>query len=199
MKIVLATRNRDKVNEIRDLLIDLEVQILTLNDFPEVPEIIEDRETLEQNAYKKAKTVFDATGILSVADDTGLEVDALNGQPGVYSSRFAGEQATYDDNVNKLLQEMENVPDDQRSAIFRTVISIVGENINELVEGRCKGIIVRHKKGNGGFGYDPVFYVPEYRRTFAEMPLSLKNQISHRGQALQKAIKILKQIITHSE
>jgi XTP/dITP diphosphohydrolase len=194
LKLVLATHNRDKVREIKALLQNTSFEVLTLDDFLDIREIEEDGETLEQNAYKKAKTVFDKTGLLTLADDTGLEVDALNGRPGVYSSRFSGENATYEDNVNKLLELMEDVPDPGRDAQFRCVISIVGQDINELVEGICPGKIIRDKRGDRGFGYDPVFYVPQYQKTLAEMDLELKNIISHRGIALKKAIQILNQV-----
>ena len=194
MKLVIATHNRDKVKEIKTLLTNTAFDVLTLDDFPDIKEIVEDGETLEQNAFKKAKTVFDKTGLLSLADDTGLEVDALNGRPGVYSSRFSGENATYDDNVNKLLGMMEDVSDPGRNAKFRCVISIVGRGIKKFAEGICPGKIIRDKRGEKGFGYDPVFYVPEYEKTLAEMDLELKNEISHRGLALKKAIQILKKV-----
>lgn len=194
MEIVLATNNDDKVVEIKELLNDLDVEVLTLKDFPNIPEIIEDGKTLKQNAFKKAKTVFDSTGLFSLGDDTGLEVDALNGQPGVYSSRFAGENVTYDDNVNKLLNEMSNVPDGQRKARFRCVISLVGSGFTDYAEGVCEGEIIKERRGNSGFGYDPVFLVPRFNKTFAEMELDLKNEISHRGLALKKAKEILKRL-----
>ena len=194
MKIILATHNRDKVREIKALLKTTSFNVLTLDDFPEISEIEEDGKTLKQNAYKKAKTVFNITGLLTLADDTGLEVDALDGRPGVFSSRFAGEDASYEDNVNKLVELMEEVPEAGRSARFRCVISIVGHKIEKFAEGICEGTIIKEKKGDRGFGYDPIFYVPEYDNTFAEMDLELKNRISHRGIALKKAIEILKTI-----
>jgi len=194
LEIVLATRNLDKVREIKDILSGSEINVLTLDNFPQIPELVEDGDTLEQNAYKKAKTVFDITGLLTLADDTGLEVDALDGQPSVYSSRFAGENVSYDDNVNKLLEVMTKVPQNKRTARFRCVIALIGPNIEQFAEGICEGKILAEKRGLQGFGYDPVFFVTEYNKTFAEIPLILKNKISHRGLALQKAITILKQI-----
>ncbi|OQX83000.1 non-canonical purine NTP pyrophosphatase [candidate division KSB1 bacterium 4484_87] len=191
MKLILATKNKDKVREMKELLRDLPLEILSAADFPELPDIEEDGDTLEQNAIKKAKTIYEITGIFSLADDTGLEVDALDGQPGVFSSRFSGENATYDDNVAKLLRMMENVPDDERSARFRTVIAIIGDDFQQTTEGICPGVITRERRGDRGFGYDPIFFVPEYDQTFAEMDLELKNKISHRGRALQKAKQIL--------
>ncbi|MDW7681703.1 MAG: XTP/dITP diphosphatase [bacterium] len=199
MKIVLATKNQDKVKEIKQLLKDIAVEVFTLDHFPEIDEIIEDGVTLEQNAIKKAKTVFHRTGLIAVADDTGLEVDALAGKPGVFSSRFAGEDATYEDNVRKLLQQMEGISQSKRGARFRCVISIVGPGIAQSVDGVCSGMITRQKRGVAGFGYDPVFWVAEYGQTFAEMPLELKNRISHRGLALQKAKKVLQQLAANQQ
>ncbi len=187
MKLILATRNLDKVREIGQLLADFNLEILSLADFPEIPDIIEDGLTLLENADKKASTVHELTGHLTLADDTGLEVAALGGKPGVYSSRYAGEQASYAENVDKLLRELRGIPESQRAARFRCVISIVADNFHKNAEGFCEGIITTKKKGTGGFGYDPIFWVPEYQQTFAEMELVLKNKISHRGQALRKA------------
>ena len=195
LKLVLATRNRDKIREIREVLTGLEIEVLTLDQFPSIPEVIEDRPTIEGNALKKAKTVSNATQLLALADDTGLEVDYLDGQPGVYSSRFAGEGATYDDNCNKMLELMNGVPENQRTARFRCIISITGLDTEKMVEGVCEGFITNEKRGSQGFGYDPVFYVPDYDQTFAEMSLELKNKISHRGLALEKARKLLQEMI----
>ncbi|NOZ62571.1 MAG: XTP/dITP diphosphatase [Calditrichaeota bacterium] len=191
MKLILATKNRDKVREMRGLLHDLELEIVSGADFPELPEVDEDGETLEQNALKKARVIHEITGLLCLADDTGLEVDALNGRPGVFSSRFAGENASYDDNVEKLLRMMADVPESARTARFRTVVAIIGKNFRRTIEGICPGIITRERRGSHGFGYDPVFLIPEYGKTFAEMALELKNKISHRGLALQKARQVL--------
>jgi len=195
LKLVLATRNSDKIREIRQVFAGLEIEILTMDQFPHVPEIVEDGQTIEQNALKKAKAVSDATQLLALADDTGLEVDYLGGQPGVYSSRFAGIGASYDDNCNKLLELMEGVPADQRAARFRCIIAISGFGTENMIEGACEGLITREKRGSQGFGYDPVFYVPEYGQTFAEMSSTLKNKISHRGLALEKARKFLQEMI----
>ncbi len=194
LKLVLATRNNDKIREIREILKGLEIDILTLDEFPQIPEVEEDGATIEENAFKKARVVSGATHLLALADDTGLEVDFLQGQPGVYSSRFAGKGATYDDNVNKLLDIMKSVPHEQRTARFRCVIAISGPDVEKFVEGVCEGIIANEKRGYHGFGYDPIFYMPKYEQTFAEMSLPLKNKISHRGLALQKAREILQQL-----
>lgn len=187
LKIVLATRNIDKIREIENALSGLEYDMLTLDNFPAVPDIVEDGTTIEQNALKKANVVHNITGELSLADDTGLEVDFLDGKPGVLSSRFAGENATYDDNVEKLLSLMKGVPAEKRTARFRCVIALVNRSIEQTFEGVIEGIILDKKQGTQGFGYDPVFLVPAAGCTFAEMPLDYKNRISHRGLALKKA------------
>jgi XTP/dITP diphosphohydrolase len=183
-QIVLATRNQHKVVEIREALADLPLQILSLVDFPQAPEVIEDGETLEANAIKKAWTIHRYTNLPAVADDTGLMVEVLAGAPGVYSSRFAGPHATYADNVEKLLRLMQGIPAAQRAATFRTVIVFIANGKTHTVEGVCHGQITFAPQGEGGFGYDPVFLVPELNKTFAELALAEKNRISHRGRAL---------------
>ncbi len=190
--LLLATHNLDKVREIAAKLAHLDIEVKSFRDFPHLPEVLEDGATLEDNALKKAREGFQATGLPTLADDTGLEAAALNGAPGVYSSRFAGEDATYADNRWKLLKEMENIPDNLRQAAFRTVVTIYDDKGFEQVEGICQGVIIRSERGEGGFGYDPVFFVPEYDQTFAEMALELKNRISHRGKAIDKAIEVIK-------
>ena len=195
MKIVLATHNHDKEIELQHSLRGLDVDICSLSEYPDIGEIEETGTTLLENSLLKAHTVHDRTGLPTIADDTGLEIDALDGAPGVYSARFAGLNATYEDNVNKLLSVMENVPDDMRSARFRTVISFVDE-IQELwTEGLIQGRITKTPRGYMGFGYDPVFYVPHLEKTFAELSTNEKNKISHRGIALQKLRKILVNVL----
>jgi XTP/dITP diphosphohydrolase len=184
--LIIATNNFHKVREITDILDSLELIIHTLKEFPEIPPVIEDGDSLEANALKKAREIHAATEFLSLADDTGLEVDYLNGQPGVYSSRFSGNAATFDSNNEKLLQMLAGVPWEKRQAQFRCVIAIVGVDLEVILDGICRGYILEEKQGHDGFGYDPVFYIPEFKQTFAEMPLTLKNEISHRGRALQK-------------
>jgi len=195
LKIVLATRNKDKVREIIQVLDGLNIEVFTLDQFPDAQEVIEDGQTLADNALKKARAVSEATQLLALADDTGLEIDYLDGQPGVYSSRFAGKGASYDDNCNKLLGLMNGVPNERRTARFRCVIALVGTGMEKLVQGICEGLITNNKRGVQGFGYDPVFYVPAYNQTFAEMPLALKNEISHRGLALKQARSVLQQML----
>ena len=195
MKIVLATHNHDKEIELQYSLRGLGVEICSLSEYPDIGEIEETGTTLLENSLLKAHTVHDRTGLPAIADDTGLEVDALDGAPGVYSARFAGLNATYEDNINKLLSVMEDVSHDMRSARFRTVISFVDE-IQELwTEGFIEGKITETPRGNMGFGYDPVFYIPRLDKTFAELSTDEKNKISHRGIALQKLRKILVNVL----
>lgn len=166
------------------------IQILSLEQFPDAPEVEEDGDTLAANAIKKALAIHQHTQLPAVADDTGLMVDALNGAPGVYSSRFAGPGATYADNVKKLLRQLEGMPLSQRTAEFCTVMALAVNGETHWVEGKCRGVITLAPRGAGGFGYDPVFFVPELHKTFAELTLAEKNQISHRGRALA-ALKAL--------
>ena len=194
MELVLATGNHDKQKEIVALLSDLPITIRNLSEFQPVPEIIEDGETCEANAVKKAVIIAKHTGRLTLADDTGLEVEALGGVPGVYAARYAGENATYNDNCQKLLNELQGVSLDNRNAIFVTVMAIAEPSgLVDVVEGRLEGKISETVSGTDGFGYDPVFIVPELGKTLAEIKLEEKNQISHRGQALVKAKGLLKQ------
>jgi XTP/dITP diphosphohydrolase len=194
VKIVLATANRDKIIEIKHALARLPLEILTREDFPAIPEVVEDGYTLEANALKKGRALLSGTGIMSLADDTGLEVDALGGAPGVFSSRFAGPGATYADNVRLLLEKMRGVPRERRTARFRCVIALVEPTgVEALVEGICEGEITDAPRGEGGFGYDPAFYVPSEKKTFAELSLEEKDRISHRGQALARMGRLLEE------
>lgn len=200
MKIVLATGNQGKIKELKAILSDLDVDVLSLQDFPEIEEIIEDGLTFKDNAVKKAKAVTEAVGLIAVADDSGLEVDCLAGAPGIYSARFAGEGKSDLENNLKLLSLLKDVPDEKRTARFRCVIA-VSTPCGELhtAEGACEGIIGRELKGTKGFGYDPLFFLPEYNQTFAELDPGVKNKISHRGRALAKAKIILAGIIERVE
>jgi XTP/dITP diphosphohydrolase len=191
-ELVLATRNRDKGQELGALLSDLGIRIRTMDEFPEVPDVIEDGDTCEANAIKKAKAVSRATGMLAVADDTGLEVDELGGRPGVYAARYAGEQASYEDNWRKLLRELSGVPPDRRSARFVTVAAIASPSGDvHLAEGELQGVIAEQPAGARGFGYDPVFFVPELGKTLAELSPQEKNRISHRAKAFAKVREML--------
>ena len=194
--IVLATHNRDKREELQEALSEFTLEILSLNDFPFIGEIEEVGKTLLENSMIKAKTVHNLTQLPVIADDTGLEVEALNGAPGIYSARYAGEDVTYEDNVNKLLAEMEDIPLENRKAQFRTVISFVDKDRELWTEGTIKGIIGETAKGKNGFGYDPVFFVPELEKTFSELSIGEKNRISHRGLAMKKFRILLREYIS---
>jgi XTP/dITP diphosphohydrolase len=190
--LVLATRNRHKGKELGSLLADLPVRIRTMDEFPDVPDVVEDGDTCEANAIKKARAVSDATGLMAVADDTGLEVDALDGRPGVYAARYAGPQATYEDNCRKLLGEMAGVPLDRRTARFVTVAAVaLPSQTVEVMTGRLEGLISERPAGARGFGYDPVFYVPELGKTLAELSSEEKNRISHRAKAFAQVRDLL--------
>lgn len=196
--ILVASHNPDKVAEIKTIFESTGVEVQTLDAFKNAPEVVEDGNTLEENALKKAREIYDFTGIPTLADDTGLEVDALDGAPGIYSARFAGENATYDDNVNKLLVEMETIADKHRSARFRTVAAFYDGTHTLTSDGAVEGIILRSRRGDGGFGYDPVFESLETKQTFAEMTSNAKNAISHRGRALRKLyLQLQKQQLIH--
>ena len=193
VELVLATRNRHKGEELMALLGDLGIRIRTLADFPEAPEVEEDGLTCEANAIKKATEISRATGLTAVADDTGLEVDALGGRPGVYAARYAGDDATYEDNCNKLIRELSGVPREQRTARVITVaaIAVPGEPV-QVARGVLEGCITESPVGSGGFGYDPVFYVPELHATLAEISADRKNRISHRAKAFLQAKELLR-------
>ena len=170
----------------------MEVLVLSLTDLPPLPPVEEDGNTFWENALKKARTVAHHTGRLTIADDSGLEVDCLKGEPGVHSARFAGEDASDRDNNRKLLQCLENVPSSQRGATFRCVIAVVDPQGKETwVEGVCNGTIGKKARGTGGFGYDPLFIIPALDKTLAELPLEEKNRISHRGKALAALKRVL--------
>lgn len=192
MRIVLATRNPHKKQELIALLRGLDITILTLDDFPEAPEVVEDGETCDANAMKKAVEIAQFTGLTAVADDTGLEVDALDGRPGAFAARYAGEHATYEDNCRKLLQELQGVPVSRRSGRFVTVAAIATpDGVRLSAKGVLEGIIAEQPVGSHGFGYDPVFVLPESGQTLAQLSPELKNQISHRARAFNQARTLL--------
>ncbi|MBS4031084.1 MAG: XTP/dITP diphosphatase [Clostridiales bacterium] len=191
-KLILASHNAGKLKEFQSLLSGLPFVVTSLADYPGIPEIKETGATFAENAAIKAEAVAQYTGELSLADDSGLEVDALHGSPGVYSARFAGEPASDEANNHKLLDLLSAVPEEKRTARFRCVIAIAAPGIpTQLAEGRCDGVITLTPCGTGGFGYDPLFYVPSQGKTFAEMTAEQKNKISHRAHALAAAISIL--------
>lgn len=192
-EILLATRNSDKVRELTALLRDLGIRIRTLVDFPTAPEVEEDGATCEANALKKAMEIASATGIPSVADDTGLEVDALGGRPGVFAARYAGEGATYEENCRKLLKELAGVPPARRTARFLTVAALAMPGGHSRVAmGTLVGVIAEKCVGSQGFGYDPVFFVPELGRTLAELTAEEKNRVSHRAKAFRAMADVLR-------
>lgn len=198
MKIILASRNNHKIEEIKKILADSEIEILTLKDFPDVPEIEETGETFEENAVLKAKKVFTITRIPALADDSGLEVEALNGQPGVMSARFAGPGCSYKDNNLKLLGLLKDIPEEKRGATFRCVVALaLSQNDIRIVEGRVEGFITQREIGENGFGYDPVFFYPELGKTFAELETEEKNKVSHRGIAFRKAKELIGKLISN--
>ncbi len=192
--LVLATRNRGKVAEIRELVEGFGIELLSLEDFPDVPEVAEDGETFEANARKKAGVVARCTGLVALADDSGLEVDALDGAPGVRSARFAGDHATYAQNNEKLLRLINEVPWEKRTARFRCVLALAFPDCDgtiQTLEGACEGRITEQPQGKNGFGYAPLFFFPELGKTFAQISRSEKGKISHRGRALRKLKEVL--------
>jgi XTP/dITP diphosphohydrolase len=193
-EIVLATRNPDKGRELGALLGGIGIRIRTLEDFPTAPEVEEDGTTCEANALKKAREIARATSIPAVADDTGLEVDALEGRPGVYAARYAGERATYEDNCRKLLTELAGVPLVNRKARFLTVAAIAFPSGDvHVTQGSLEGLITEQPIGDRGFGYDPVFFVPEFNKTLAQLTIKEKNRISHRAKAFAQMRDWLKE------
>ncbi len=191
MNWVVATRNWDKFEEIKDIFADLPVTLISLRDFPDVKSVEETGTTLEENALLKARAVHAVTGFPAIADDTGLEVDALDGAPGVYTARFAGPEATYEDNVDRLLSLLQDTLPAERTARFRTCAAFVGPEGEFTAEGQVEGAITRRPRGNGGFGYDPVFQPVNESRTFAQMPLAEKQARSHRGLAFRALYRLL--------
>ena len=192
MKLVVATRNKHKLREIKALLKGLGVEVFSLDSFKGVPEVIEDGKTLRENAVKKAVQVSRFLKKLAVADDSGLEVEYLDGAPGVYSARFSGKGATYKSNNEKLLGLLKEVQLTKRKACFKCVIAIADKGkVIGAAEGICNGRICFEPKGDNGFGYDPVFISDGCKKTFAEMRPAWKNKISHRSKALAKAKKII--------
>lgn len=192
--IVLATRNAHKVREFREMLRGYSIELRSLDDFGPIPEAVEDGETFDDNAYKKALHTAKILGLPAIADDSGLAVAALGGRPGVYSARYAGTDATDDDNCQKLLQEMAG--ETNRKASFHCVISIAVPSGPALTyEGSCDGVLLTEKRGSSGFGYDPLFYFEEFGKTFAELTMEEKNRVSHRGKALAEFREELPKVV----
>lgn len=193
MKILLATQNLGKVKELQELLQGEEIEVISLRDIANWEEVEETGETFAENAALKARAGAERTGLVSLADDSGLEVDALNGAPGVYSARYAGEPKDDERNNEKLLKELEGVTEEERTGRFRCALVIATPKGEEyLTEGTVEGRILRERRGEEGFGYDPLFFLPEFKRTMAELNVNQKNKVSHRAQAFEKAVPILR-------
>lgn len=193
-ELIVATRNGGKLKEIQSLLSGIVEKVHSAADFAGFPETIEDGTTFEENALKKAREALAFTGLAALADDSGLMVDALDGRPGVYSARFAGEGAGDAANNLRLLEELSQVPEGQRQAAFVCVLAFVTpDGVEQVFSGKVSGRILRNQQGEGGFGYDPLFLVDGFDRTMAELELQEKNRISHRGQALQQFRNYLEQ------
>jgi XTP/dITP diphosphohydrolase len=182
--ILLATRNKNKIKEISEILLDLNLEIKSLLDYPEMPEVVENGSTFEENALKKAREVYLYMRLPVLSDDSGLEVFALGMQPGIYSARYAGFPTDYKKNNLKLISEINLISEDKRQARFRCVVAFKGTIVEETREGICYGKIIQEPRGTGGFGYDPLFVPEGYNRTFAELLAEEKNRISHRAKAL---------------
>ena len=193
--LLLATNNQAKVGEYKSLLPNLPFELVTLADLGITTRVSEVGESLEENARLKATVLAAESHLVALADDSGLEVDALGGEPGPLSARYAGEGASDRDRVNYLLSRLEGVPWEKRTACFRCVIAIATPDGKvEICSGECQGFITFEPRGDYGFGYDPVFYLPELGKTMAELPLEIKNQVSHRGQAARKAYQVLERL-----
>jgi XTP/dITP diphosphohydrolase len=191
-KLVLATRNIHKAMELKTLLSDIDIEVLTLNDFSNDLNLREDGDTFEANALQKARIVHNYTKMISLADDSGLEVFYLNGRPGVYSARYAGEPTHDDANNHKLLREMRGVAPRRRRAQFRSILALISDGIEELTEGICSGVLGEVPRGTNGFGYDPIFIPDGFVKTYAQLTAEEKNLISHRARSFVKMKEILK-------
>ena len=190
--LVIATRNHGKLREIREILKGAPFKVLGLDAYPDAPEVDEDADTFAGNAEKKALTIADYTGCLTLADDSGLVVEALDGAPGVLSARFSGEDATDTSNNHKLLEMLSGVEASDRQAAFHCAMVLADPDGGTVhFSGVFKGVILEQMQGDGGFGYDPLFYVPDHGLTLAQLPMEIKNRISHRGQALRALLASL--------
>ncbi len=194
-KLLIASTNKGKIKEVRAQLADFDFEIIGLENYPELMNIEEDGDSFKENALKKAKVSAEKTGLVTLADDSGLEVDYLNGSPGIYSARYSGENATDEKNNKKLLKELKGVNKAKRSARFRCVMALYDplNNFKETVSGSCEGRILKSPKGKNGFGYDPLFYVESKGKAMAELPAEIKNEISHRAVALNKMKKVIRE------
>ncbi len=195
--LVLGTRNRKKREEIVDILGDLPLELGDLSQWPEAPEVDEDGETFEANARKKAVVLSRALGQWVLGEDSGLVVPALNGRPGVYSARYAGKQGDDEANNDLLLAELARLPDDRRDAYYvcTAVLADPKGEVQAVTEGRCHGVIIKERRGTGGFGYDPLFLIPEFHRTFGELSPRVKHALSHRARALAQLRPALRRLL----
>jgi len=193
MKIIIATSNKNKIIEIKNKFTDIQnLEIKPVSCYQEIPEIVEDGDSFRENAMKKARTIRDVTGEISLADDSGLVVDALGGEPGIFSARYGGENLTDTDRYNLLLEKMKGIEENRRNARFICSIVVAFPDGSEFcTDGICEGMIAFTPRGSNGFGYDPVFYIPELKCTMAEISLEDKNRISHRARALDSARSLL--------
>jgi len=184
MKIVFASGNEGKVKEIKEMLEGMGIELVSLKDYADVPEIVEDGKSFLENALKKARIISSFTGETVLADDSGLQVDVLGGEPGIYSARYAGDKANDDDNINLLLAKLKDIPQEKRTASFCCALVLYKvDGSYDSFESKWKGLIIDDRRGSNGFGYDPVFFDPELKKTAAELPPEIKNRVSHRGQA----------------
>ncbi len=192
-ELIIATKNKGKLREVKDLLKDFKIKVTSLADYPDAPDIEEDGRTFAQNALKKAVTIAMYTGKLTLGEDSGLEVKALGNKPGIYSARFSGPQATDEKNNRKLLKSLKKIPLKKRQVSYRCFSALVNRGgVIDVVDGSCDGLIISEHRGTNGFGYDPLFLLPKYNKTFGELAPEIKAKISHRAKAFQKIKKVLK-------
>ncbi len=191
-ELLVATRNKKKLKEIKELLQDLDLTITSLADYPDLPMIEEDGKTFAENAIKKAATIALYTKKLTMGEDSGIEIKALNNRPGVFSARYSGDNATDKKNNAKLLKELKGIPSAKRQARYRCLVALVDRHgIVDVVRGSCSGLIATKERGTNGFGYDPLFVIPRYGKTFGELPCEIKANISHRARAFKKIKKVI--------
>jgi XTP/dITP diphosphohydrolase len=196
LELFLATKNEGKIREIRELLKGCRISLISLRDYPDAPQVVENGEDYRDNVLKKARFFAKWTGKTTLADDSGLEVDYLKGKPGVFSARYAGDGTDDRENNRRVLRELKDVPPQKRGAVFRCVMALVAPwGDEEVVEGECRGRIGLEERGKRGFGYDPIFVIPRHGKTAAELSMAEKNRLSHRGKALRKLKKTLKRYL----
>ena len=200
IELLVATKNKGKLREIKELLQGMDIRVTSLLDYPDMPHIIEDGRTFKDNALKKAATISLYTKTLTLGEDSGLEVKALGHRPGVYSSRFAGEHATDRQNNTKLLKLLRQVPLKKRQARYRCFAALTdAKGIVDIVSGSCRGLIAKRAAGKNGFGYDPLFYIPKYQKTFGQLDPQVKAKISHRARAMKKMKKVLMEHVSRQK